>query len=104
MYGPPLTPLGRIGRSRRTMPVGIRQVVWVVRPMSWPWGALIPMLQDPDPCAVNPGCGVGAGRLLREAWAGGVGECGLLVLDLAALLPAALRGVLDLGRLGTKVG
>ena len=50
------------------------------------------MLQDPDPCAVNPGRRVAgarfSGRLLREARAGGVGELGLLVLDLAALLAA----------------
>ena len=39
-----------------------------------------------------------SGRLLRDARAGGVGELWLLVLDLAALGAAALRGVLDLGR------
>ena len=62
--------------------------------MSWPRGALVPMLQDPDPCAVNPGCGVGTVGRSREARAGGVGGRGLLVLDLAALLAAPLSGVL----------
>ena len=39
-----------------------------------------------------------SGRLLRDARAGGVGELWLLVLGLAALGAAALRGVLDRGR------
>ena len=72
------------------------------------------MLEGPDPCAVHPSCRVGAvGRRQDQrpaARAGGVEELELLVLDPAALGAAALRGVLDLGRLvdafraGTREG
>ena len=62
------------------------------RPTRGSWGALVPVLEDPDPCAVHPGCGVGAvGRrknqrpAAQDARAGGEEELELLVLDPAAL-------------------
>ena len=80
------------GRTDRRRVPGVAPDAWVVSlPRIGAGGSRFP-------CCPPEWSGRRSGRLLRDARAGGVGELWLLVLDLAALGAAALRGVLDRGR------